>query len=143
MAVEIPVKWWRYLGDQKLGRLATADSKGRPHVKPLWYVVFEHNIYIGTQKTRKAFRNILVNNQVSFCVDSGQREEEYKGIILWGSMEMLPEDDFHVRFRQFLIQRYYGTEDNPGYQYVRSLPAPQLMRLVPTKFHTWDFSNLA
>jgi hypothetical protein len=58
-------------------------------------------------------------------------------------MEMLPEDEFHVRFRQFLIQRYYGTEDNPGYQYVRSLPAPQLMRLQPTKISTWDFSSFA
>ncbi|MFN8532785.1 MAG: pyridoxamine 5'-phosphate oxidase family protein [Dehalococcoidia bacterium] len=143
MAVEIPTVWWRYLGDQKLGRLGTADKQGRPHIKPLWYVVFEHGIYIGTQKTRKSFRNILENNQVSLSVDSGQREEEYKGIIIWGRMEMLPEDDFHIRYRQFLIQRYYGTEDNPGYQYVRSLPAPQLMRLVPEKFYTWDFSNLA
>ncbi|MCS6803154.1 MAG: pyridoxamine 5'-phosphate oxidase family protein [Chloroflexota bacterium] len=143
MAVEIPVKWWRYLGDQKIARLATADKRGRPHVKPTWYIVFEHNIYIGTQKTRKSFRNILENNHVCFCVDSGTREDEYKGIIIWGSMELLPEDDFHVLFRQFLIQRYYGTEDNPGYQYVRSLPAPQLMRLKPTKIYTWDFSNFA
>jgi uncharacterized pyridoxamine 5'-phosphate oxidase family protein len=143
MALEIPVQWWRYLGDQKLARIATADKNGKPHVKPLWYVVFEHQIFIGTQKTRKSFRNILANNQVSLVVDSGQREEEYKGIMLQGRMEFLPEDDFHVRFRQFLIQRYYGTEDNPGYQYVRSLPAPQLMRFVPQSFQTWDFSGFA
>lgn len=139
----IEEKWWRYLGDQKIGRLATADAAGRPHVTPLFYVVFEEKILIGTQTTRKKFRNIQANNQVCFLVDSGTREEEYKGIQITGSMEMLDDDELHQLYRYCLIQRYYGTEHNPGWRYVRSLPKPQLMRLVPEKILTWDFSNFA
>ena len=140
---EISTAWWRYIGDQKLCRIATTDRTGSPHVKPCWYVVFEHQILIGTQKTRKSFRNIVANNRICLTVDSGATEAEYKGITIWGSMEMLPDDEFHTRYRQFLVQRYYGTEDNPGYQYVRSLPAPQLMRVVPDRIHTWDFGAFA
>ncbi len=133
--------WWRYLGEQKLGRLATADANGSPHMTPLFYVVHLENIYIGTQRTRKKFRNIVENNQVEFCVDSGTREEEFKGIIIWGSMEFIDDEELHDLYRLCLIQRYYGTEHNPGWKYVRSLPTPQLMRLVPKKIYTWDFAR--
>ncbi len=141
--VEIPHEWWRYLGDQRLCRVATADADGKPHVTPTWYVVYRERIYLGTQKTRKKLRNLRENNRVSFVVDSGTSEAEYKGIKIDGHVQFLDAPDFHDLYRVLLLQRYYGTEHNPGFGFVRSLPAPQLMRVVPESFYTWDYARFA
>ncbi len=62
-----------YLGAQRLGRLATVDDRGRPHVVPTGFrfdpaegviVIGGHNL-AGTKK----FRDARANPQVAFVVD--------------------------------------------------------------------------
>jgi pyridoxamine 5'-phosphate oxidase family protein len=62
-----------YLGTQRLGRLATVDSRGAPQNNP---VGFRYNAELGTidiggramGATRK-FRNVAANPRVAFVVD--------------------------------------------------------------------------
>ena len=61
------------LGEQRLGRLATADATGAPHVVP---VGWSYNQALGTidisgrnfAATRK-YRNVVANPQAAFVVD--------------------------------------------------------------------------
>ena len=64
----------RYLmGERRLGRLATADARGRPHVVP---VGWSYNAELGTIDisghafaSTKKFRNAKVNPHAAFVVD--------------------------------------------------------------------------
>jgi len=61
----------KFVKTQKVLRLATIDSKGMPHLVPVWYKYVGKKFYIGTNtKTAKA-RNISKNNKVCFCIDVG------------------------------------------------------------------------
>jgi pyridoxamine 5'-phosphate oxidase family protein len=62
-----------YLGSQRLGRLATVDSRGAPQNNP---VGFRYNPDLGTidiggwnMGASRKFRNIAKNPQVAFVVD--------------------------------------------------------------------------
>jgi hypothetical protein len=46
-----------------------------------------------------------------------------------------------VRFREAMAQRYFGTSEHPGYQYLISGADPLLMKVIPKKIITWDYSD--
>ncbi len=139
MGEKLTGKWATYVGLQKIGRLATADASGMPHNTPIFYVLMDGEIYIGTQRGRKKVRNIQANSQVCFTIDTD--ESPYKGIMIQGQAELIEDDTLHARFREGLIYRYYGSTDNPGWQYVQSLGASVLIKINATSFYSWDFSG--
>ena len=67
----------RFLADARVGRLATADSTGRPHVIPVCFAFDGDAIYIVLDRKPKSValarlrrvRNILENPQASLVVD--------------------------------------------------------------------------
>ena len=46
-----------------------------------------------------------------------------------------------ARFREAMAQRYFGTAEHPGYKYLVSGSDPLLMKVVPKKVVTWDYSS--
>lgn len=62
-----------YLSNKKMGRLATVNKSGMPHVVPVIFSVESHDRVVisgyGFEKSYK-FKNILANPQVAFVVDS-------------------------------------------------------------------------
>ncbi len=83
-----------YLQSQRLGRLATVNSEGRPQIAP---VGFRYNpeldvIEIGGRdlsKTKK-FRNVQSNHFVSFVVDDVLPPWKPRGVEIRGSAQTLP-----------------------------------------------------
>src|SRR5690349_17032224 len=62
----------RYLGSQRLGRLATVDPHGAPQNNPVaFYVTAESQILIGGYHmgASRKFRNVQRNPNVAFVVD--------------------------------------------------------------------------
>jgi pyridoxamine 5'-phosphate oxidase family protein len=61
-----------YLREQRLGRLATVDGRGRPQANPVGYVLREDGtVDIGgyAMGTTKKWRNIAANPNVSLVID--------------------------------------------------------------------------
>jgi pyridoxamine 5'-phosphate oxidase family protein len=85
-----------YLGSQRLGRLATVDVAGAPHVVP---VAFRYNpeldaIDIGGHNfgASKKFRDARRDDRVAFVVDDVQVQPwRARGIEIRGRAEALPE----------------------------------------------------
>jgi PPOX class probable F420-dependent enzyme len=77
MPVSLKADQTRFLGTQRVGRLATADSAGAPHVVPVCYALGEGVIYIVLDEkpkrveaaALKRVRNILENPQAAMVVD--------------------------------------------------------------------------
>ncbi len=139
MSKKLSGSWAVYVGLQKIGRLSTVDETGTPHTTPVFYVLMDGEIYVGTQRTRKKFRNIQRNPKVCFTIDTS--EPPYKGIVIQGTAEVVEDEAIHNRFREALIYRYYGHPDNPGWQYIQSLGAPVLLRIKAERIFHWDLSG--
>ncbi|HEX6499908.1 MAG TPA: PPOX class F420-dependent oxidoreductase [Micromonosporaceae bacterium] len=90
----------RYLtSDRRLGRLATADSRGRPQVTPVG--MWRYNPDLGTidisghnfSSTRK-YRNVQANPQAAFVVDDLASVDPWRprAVIVEGPAEAVPGD---------------------------------------------------
>lgn len=130
-----------FLGQQRVCRLATVDRHGQPHVVPVWHILLDGELYIETSPRSKKGRNLQANQKVALVVDGGDSFESYKGIMIQGTVEFVNDKRMLQQFRDAMAQRYFGTAEHPGYKYLVSGPDPLLMKVVPKKVVTWDYSQ--
>jgi PPOX class probable F420-dependent enzyme len=138
MGKKLDGEWAVYVALEKIGRLSTVDPDGTPQTTPVFYALMDGEVYIGTQRGRKKFRNIQNNPKVCFTVD--KETSPYKGIMIQGNAEIIENDAVHEKFREALMYRYYGHPDSPGWKYISSLGASVLIKINANKWSHWDFS---
>jgi len=130
-----------FLGEQKVCRLATADCRGQPHVVPVWHILLDGDLYIETSPKSKKGLNLKANPKMALVVDAGDTFDTYKGVMIQGRVEFVKDKKMLVRFREAMAQRYFGTSEHPGYKYLVSGSDPLLMKVIPKKIITWDYSD--
>ena len=130
-----------FLGEQKVCRLATVDRRGQPHVVPVWHILLDGDLYIETSPNSKKGRNLKANPKVALVVDAGDGFNAYKGVMIQGSVEFVKDKKMLARFREAMAQRYFGTAEHPGFKYLVSGGDPLLMKVIPKKVVTWDYSQ--
>jgi pyridoxamine 5'-phosphate oxidase family protein len=113
-----------YLAKGKLGRLATIDATGLPHVVPLgWhYNPDRDTIDIGGRdfaRSRK-FRNVQGNPNVALVIDDVLPPWRPRCVMIRGRAEALPGSD--------------GPQDQP---------ADPIIRLHPTEVISWGMEFAA
>jgi nitroimidazol reductase NimA-like FMN-containing flavoprotein (pyridoxamine 5'-phosphate oxidase superfamily) len=131
-----------FLAEQKVCRMATVGKSGMPHVIPMWYVILNGDISIETTGTTKKVRNVKSNEKVSLVVDSGEFLYDYMGVMMQGRMEEVNDKAIFNRFREAYAQRYFGSDEHPGYQFLTSIPNCVLLKFVPEKHMSWDYTKL-
>lgn len=104
-----------FLDGRRVGRLATADGAGRPHVVPACFAIDVRGVYITIDEKpkRKAarplkrIRNILENPSVALVVDRYDEDWSRLGwVMVRGSAEILENGDEHDRAQALLRDRY-------------------------------------
>ena len=116
----------RFLEDGRVGRLATADKGGAPHVVPVCYAVEEATLYITVdEKPKRAdrplkrLRNIVENPQAAFVCDRWDEDwRRLAWVMLRGPAEILEEGPEHDRAQALLRARY------PQYRAMNLAPLP-------------------
>ncbi len=114
-----------YLNGQRLGRLATVNSKGEPHVVP---VGFRYNAELDTidigghniAQSRK-FRDAAHQGRVAFVVDDVLPPWQPRGIEIRGRAEVL----------------------STGGQEIMSSFSPEMIRVYPTRVIGWGIDRHA
>ncbi|MGE0260784.1 MAG: TIGR03668 family PPOX class F420-dependent oxidoreductase [Alphaproteobacteria bacterium] len=104
----------RFLDAGRVGRLATADRGGIPHVVPVCYALERTTVYITIDEKPKRrdmplkrVRNILENPRFSFVVDRWDEDWTRLGwVMLHGSAEILESGAEHDRAQTLLRERY-------------------------------------
>ena len=112
-----------YLQDQRLGRLATANASGVPHVVP---VAFRYNagldaIDIGGHNLSrsKKFRDVRDTGRAAFVVDDVLPPWRARGLEVRGRAEVLDEG---------------GEEVGPGFD-------PEVIRIFPERIVGWGIDS--
>jgi PPOX class probable F420-dependent enzyme len=100
---------------QPVGRLATADARGRPHVVPVCFAIENATLYVTIdEKPKRAdgpplkrLRNILSNPSVAFVADRYDADWSRLGwVMLRGRAEILHDGEEHDRAQVLLRDRY-------------------------------------
>lgn len=129
-----------FLQTQRVGRLATADPTGAPHVIPVCYACERHAIAIPldtkpkrvTPQQLKRVRNILANPQVAFVVDHYSEDwNELAYLLIRGHATLLPVDSpEHQQFVVLLQHRYAQYRSMP-------IAAQPIIAIHPTSVVAW------
>ena len=104
----------RFLHESRVGRLATADKSGMPHVIPVCFGVSENTLYVTVDekpkrrdRPLKRVRNILENPQTAFVCDRWDEDWSRLGwVMLRGPAEILHDGAEHDRAQALLRERY-------------------------------------
>jgi PPOX class probable F420-dependent enzyme len=117
----------------RIARLATADSKGVPHLVPVCYALAGDSLYITidekpkrTDILLKRLRYISENPEVAVTVDRWDEDwSRLAWVMLRGRAEILTDGEEHGRAQARLLERY------PQYQSMNIAPLPVIaMRIV-------------
>jgi PPOX class probable F420-dependent enzyme len=122
-----------------VGRLATADAGGAPHVIPVCYVFDGQAIYsVLDQKPKrsalprlKRVRNIQANPRVALVVD--HYEEDWQRlwyILVSGQAELLVEGNERVEAIKLLRQKYSQYRDMP-------IDPNPVIKITPDRVVSW------
>lgn len=105
----------RFLAHRRIAHLATADSRGVPHVVPVCFVVSESTLYITIDEkpkrhpgtALKRLRNIVENPVVAVVVDRYDEDWSLLGwVMLRGHAEILTDGTEHNAAQALLGSRY-------------------------------------
>src|SRR3954465_2875428 len=104
----------RFLETGRVGRLATAEKSGMPHVIPVCYAVDENTLYVTIDEKPKRrdvplkrVRNILENPQAALVVDHYDEDWRRLGwVMLRGPTQILESGPEHDQAQELLRARY-------------------------------------
>lgn len=129
-----------FLDTQRVGRLATVDAGGAPHVVPVCYAVGEESIYVVLDekpkrveaRVLKRVRNILGNPRVALVVDHYEDEDWSRlgWVMARGKAEIIEFGPEQARALVLLQARYR--------QYRRmALEVRPMIAMRPEKVTSW------
>lgn len=127
----------RFLTNQKLLHLATADKDGYPHVVPVWYQYVDRKLYIGTHTRTRKVKNIQNHPRVSFCVDAGTRAPIY-GVMGIGRAHVLLDNQRVATIAEQIILRYFRTLDQPSAQKILA-DTDCIIQITPRSLVSWKY----
>ena len=128
-----------FLARARVGRLATADSKGQPHVIPIVFATDGEKIYTPLDKKPKRtaphqlkrVRNILENPKVAFIADHYEEDWEKLAWILVKGMGTLVETGEAYATAVRLLEEKY-----PQYKTMPLQNRP-LIVITPSDVSSW------
>lgn len=133
-------KLFRFLEEEpRIGRLATTDPDGRPHVVPVWFKPDGERLLIHTMANMRKAKNIAATGRFALAVDT--TSWPYRGVMLQGRARAAPTDEIDHRFIEDLTVEYLGTQHRSMGRYMADLPGEHVtLVLRPEAWHEWDYS---
>lgn len=104
-----------FVTSQRVGRLATADADGNPHVVPVCFAIENGTLYVTidekpkrlSARPLKRLRNMMENPSVAFVAD--RYDEDWRllaWVMLRGRADIIADGPEHDRAQALLRERY-------------------------------------
>ena len=138
-APAIPDAAVAFVAAGRVGRLATADEEGRPHVVPVCYAFDGRRIYTAVDRKPKRrparglkrVLNVLANPNVALVVDDYSEDwSELAYVLVHGSAELLEDGEERAAAESLLRDKY------PQYRELLD-PGCAVIAITPTKTVAW------
>ena len=125
-----------FLGDgTRTGHLASVRADGRPHVKPVWFVLDgtpeAFTLLFNTGTTTVAGRNLARDPRVTISVDDPR--PPFSFVIVEGTAELIDDLDAVTESAAEIGGRYMGADRADEYGKRNGVPGELLVRITPTR----------
>jgi PPOX class probable F420-dependent enzyme len=132
-----------FLGEARIGRLATADARARPLVVPVCYVFDGERLYSAVdakpKRTRalRRLKNIADNPRVALVVDHYDEDwEALRYVLVEGTADVLTRGPDFARAIDLLVEKY------PQYRAMELDRAEgAVIRIAPDRIVAWQSSS--
>ena len=134
----------RFLADSRVGRLATADAGGWPHVIPVCFAFDGESIYIVLDQKPKSVemirlrrvRNILENPRAALVVDHWDEDWQALRYLLasCGAELLMGDGEEEASAVSMLREKYRQYRE-------MDLDGNPVIKLTPNRFTAWSFSG--
>lgn len=100
-----------FLKQPLIARMATADLNGQPHVVPVWFGWDGATLWISSYSNTRKVGELEKNPKISLVIDIAEANNENKGVIFEGSVELVREPREFLRDKfVWIYTRYLGPE---------------------------------
>jgi PPOX class probable F420-dependent enzyme len=139
VVAEVSEQERRFIADHRVGRLATADASGRPHVVPVCYAYDGRRIYTALDRKPKRVsarglkrvRNVLANPNVALIIDHYSEDwSRLAYVLVQGSAVLLEDGEERAAAERLLRDKY------PQYHGLLE-EGSIVIRITPEKVVSW------
>jgi general stress protein 26 len=133
-----------FLAEQRVVVCATQGVRGWPHVMPLWYVIRENQIWAWTYAKSQKARNLERDDRATLQVETGDRYEELRGLMIEAHTTIHRETDRIVELGREIFERYgEGSLGDVFMDVVRAQAAKRVaLQFEPVRVASWDHRKL-
>src|SRR5262247_361905 len=126
-----------FFRERKKAALATIDKDGFPHVVAMNYFARDGAFYMTSYGKAQKVVNVRRNPKVALMMESGDRYDELRGVMIRGHCEILEgEEAVRAAFTARGEAQASPSPVQPGA--VASAPKRVVLRIVPEKIISWD-----
>jgi PPOX class probable F420-dependent enzyme len=124
-----------FLAAPRLCHFATVDDRGRPRVRPLWYL-WRGGEFLFTTRTeaRHTGRDLRAHPRAAVSIASEDRP--YRAVIAHGQPEVVEKTE---ELLLAISTRYGDTEGRRWAAKAMTEPDRVLLRMAPETLLTWDY----
>ncbi len=124
--------------------LVSNGRDGYPHAVPMWFLVGDDGCYYMTTYTRsqKAV-NLRRNPKAALLVESGERYDELKGVLIRGTAEVLDDLELCVHVLTQIHQKHAGGLTEGIGDIMRAQARKRVvLKVTPDRVSSWDHRKL-
>lgn len=136
-----------FLRTSRTMTIVSNGKSGYPHAMPMWFAVDDNNIvHMTTYGKSQKVNNIMRDPRVTLLVESGDRYEELKGVMIYAHAEVIDDADakvdamFKVSVARGDMQA--GQKAAAREQLAKATEKRVALRFTPEKIVSWDHSKL-
>jgi nitroimidazol reductase NimA-like FMN-containing flavoprotein (pyridoxamine 5'-phosphate oxidase superfamily) len=97
---------WEMIEHSHTGVFTTLRKDGVPISLPVWFIVFDRRIYVGTPGGSKKIARVRHDSRAAFLVESGELWRELKAVHLTGRATVVDDPELGERFRAASEEKY-------------------------------------
>lgn len=139
----------RFLNVSTVAVLTTLGPDGWPHSTGMWYVLDDNTLRMWTYAKSQKARNLMRDDRCAVLVESGDKYEELKGVLIQTHAVLSDRFDDVVGIGRGLYERYtqprtgiaYGA--GPGREIERQAHKRIGIVLALTSLASWDHGKLS
>jgi PPOX class probable F420-dependent enzyme len=132
--VRLTKKVAKLIANERVCRVATAGSEGRPHLVPVCHVLAGEKIYFGSGDDGRKVKNLKENPQIAITVDLYSDDwSQLRGVMVQGTARLIERGPRFKQARSRLYAKY------PPYSKEAAISPSDsvVVEVTPTHVFTW------
>jgi PPOX class probable F420-dependent enzyme len=135
----------RYLQEALTIILVSIGHDGYPHAVPMWFVVMDDDgaIAMTTYGRSQKVLNVRRNPRVALLVESGDRYDQLKGVLLRGTAEVIDDHETCVQTLMQIQTKHMGALATGVEDIMRAQARKRVvLKVTPERVASWDHGKL-